>query len=399
MKQNIKQFHTIENYWTTPGWLGKRMLFLSGPRQVGKTTLVQSKLCTQPKAYFNWDARQVRIAFQKNPEFFAGTTAKWICFDEIHKRPKWKDILKGIYDVYKDQYRFVITGSARLDTFKKSGDSLVGRYFHTQLFPLNLPDFVKNDFQLPKQPENLIKWSQDLKDARELDDLLQLGGFPEPFFSGRESFWNRWSQNHTDLILTEDLRDLTRVIEVDKIETLLEMMQPSIGQLISNHRLAQDLETTHNSIKRWLQILNKLQLIFSVSPYSNHIRKAYKKEKKWYFMDWKKSENNLFENYIACSLYRAVRLYNDRFGEKMSLHFIRTHNGTEVDFLICRHKKPWLLIEVKEGQPEVSKAIHRFTEEFNIPCFIVTKKKNIFKKEKGKRIYAISWSKFGQVLP
>ncbi|OGQ08870.1 MAG: hypothetical protein A3G32_09780 [Deltaproteobacteria bacterium RIFCSPLOWO2_12_FULL_40_28] len=395
-------FHTIQNYWNSPSWLQKRMLFLSGPRQVGKTTLVTSTLCPSKESYFNWDNRKIRLDYQKDPEFFTNSQSKWICFDEIHKRPRWKDILKGIYDSQKDRYHFVITGSAKLETFKKSGDSLVGRYFHTHLFPLNLPDFHKTNFHLPKDPSQLIQAASDLHDATAMPELLALGGFPEPFFSGSESFWRRWSILHHDLILTEDLRDLSRITEIDKVETLLEILHPCAGQLISYRNLATDLETTHGSIRRWLEMLEKLQLVFSVPPYSKKIRRAYKQDKKWYFMDWGASTNNLFENYIAASLLRATTLYTDRFGEKMTLHFVRTHDGAEVDFLICKNGQPWLLVEAKEGAPDISRAVYRFVDELKVPCIVVTKKTNLYKKIKspGKQsIYSMSWAKFGQLLP
>lgn len=401
MKPFHEQFRTVEQYWTDEEWLGGRMLFLSGPRQVGKTTLVTSTICRRPEAYFNWDSRKVRRLYLTNPDFVAGIDAEWICFDEIHKRPKWKDILKGIYDEYKNRFRFVVTGSARLDMFRKSGDSLVGRYFHTHLFPLNLPDFGKNDFILPEKPESLITKAGDMSEDGTLKDLLRLSGFPEPFFAGSDTFWKRWSANHNDLIIREDLRDLSHIVEFDKIEHLMTMIGPTIGSTVSYRNIARELETTHASVRRWLDMLGRLQLVFSVSPYSKKISRAYKVEKKWYYIDWRAAAENVFENYVAASLLRATVLYTDRFGEKMSLHFVRTHDGTEIDFLICRGGRPWLLVEAKEGAPDVPSAAYRFAALFGIPCIIVTPRRGIFKKvpESKPAIYCISWSKFGKLLP
>lgn len=379
------------------------MLFLSGPRQVGKTTLVTQTLCRDKDAYFNWDTRNVRMAYLKDPDFISSVKTDWICFDEIHKRPKWKDILKGIYDEYKERYRFVITGSARLETFRKSGDSLVGRYFNTHLFPLNLADFKKTDFSLPDDAEEMILNASDMNEEEAtLNELLTVGGFPEPFFSGSEAFWKRWSSNHSELIVHEDMRDIANIVEFDKIEHLLEMIRPTIGNTVSYRNLAGDLETTHGSVRRWLEMLCRLQLIFSVTPFSKKISRAYKVERKWYYTDWRAAKENVFENYIAATLHRAVTLYSDRFGEKMTLNFIRTHDGTEIDFVICRDKKPWLLIESKEGSPDIPSAAYRFGALFGIPCLIATRKSGIFKKVIGsdkQKVYCVSWSKIGQILP
>lgn len=378
------------------------MLLLSGPRQVGKTTLVLSTLCTDKTGYFNWDNPQVRRTYQKDPQFISDLQSEWICFDEIHKRPRWKDILKGMYDTFQDRYRFIITGSARLETFRRSGDSLVGRYFHTHLFPLNLPDFQHADFSLPPRADTLLTQAAQTTDTDGLEDLLQYGGFPEPFFAGRDVFWKRWSQNHLDLILREDLRDLTKIVEIDKIAQLLALLKPCAGQLVSYRTLAQDLECTHGSVRRWLEMLHRLHLVFPVPPYSRKIRRAYKAEKKWYFMDWRASTQNVFENYIAAALMRAATLYTDRFGDHCTLHFIRTHDGTEVDFLLCREGRPWLLVEAKEGRPDPTSAVHRFSRELQVPCAVVTRKKNYCTKITEKAspsIYGLSWTKLGRLLP
>jgi predicted AAA+ superfamily ATPase len=391
-------FRSVETYWSDPEWLSERMLFISGPRQVGKTTKVQSFFDLDQTSYFNWDSKKVRLEFLKDPDFFSETNSPWICFDEIHKRKKWKDLLKGTFDTYKNNFHFIVTGSARLETFKKSGDSLTGRYFHTHLFPINIPDLVKNNFILPKSAHDLITMAASMSEFKNLDILLMCGGFPEPFFKGTESFYKRWSNQHNELIVTEDIRDLSTISEIDKIESLVEFISPSVGNLVSYRNLGLDIETSHTNVKRWMDMLHRVHLIFPISPYSKNIRRSYKSDKKWYFVDWASAKTNQFENYIAASLLRACELYRDRFGEKFSLHYVRTHDGAEVDFLLCLDNKPWLLIEAKEGSPDVSHAIHRFTAELKVPCIIVTKKSNINKKI-SPQIHCMSWTKLAQVLP
>ncbi len=402
----MEQFYAILKYCKSDSWLRERMLFISGPRQVGKTTFVKKYFCN-PENYYNWDLPLVRSKFRNDPLFFRENIegkGDWVCFDEIHKRPKWKDILKGIYDTSKEDCKFVVTGSARLDLFKKSGDSLVGRYFETHMFPLNLGDYRKEDFKEYRHGEDLIHEAFQGKKIDGLEDLLILSGFPEPFFSGSEKFLKRWSRQHNELITREDIRDLSKIIEYDKIEILLTLIQPKIGDTVSFLSLGQQLEASHNSVKRWLLALEKVQLIFSISPWTKKINRALKKEKKWYYHDWcMGGEEKKFENFVASSLYRAVTLWTDRFGDKYELFFIRTHDGAEVDFLITCNHKPWLLVEAKEGKPDITSACWRFSGELNIPCVVVTKKKNIRDKIQSKTskkvVYQLSVDKLLAVLP
>jgi predicted AAA+ superfamily ATPase len=255
---------------------------------------------------------------------------------------------------------------------------------------------------MPKEANLLLEHAADSADSDYLETLLNLGGFPEPLFNGSEAFWRRWSANHRDLILSEDLRDVSRFIEIDKIEALLEMITPTIGNTVSYSNLARDLETSHSSVKRWLEMLERLQLIFSISPYAKNIRRSYLQEKKWYYVDWRAAEENIFENHVAASLSRAAVLYSDRYGEKMSLHFIRTHDGAEVDFLLCKNKDPWLLVEAKLGKANLTRGVHRFSQELGIPCVVVSRQKRLCKKMNGLsggKIFCLSWSRLGRLLP
>jgi len=381
------------------------MLFLSGPRQVGKTTLVKAAMPIEPRLYFNWDSAQVRSAYRKDPAFFfkgEHHPEDWICFDEIHKRPHWKDILKGIYDQYRDDCRFIITGSALLETFKKSGDSLVGRYFNTHLFPINIGDFRKADFKLYASANDLVQEALEAPGNPVINSLLEFGGFPEPFYKGTAEFWKRWSNQHRELIISQDLRDLTRIQDLDKIEALLEMLVPGIGSPVSNAALGQDLEAAHSTVKNWLLQLEKVQLIFPVPPYSKKLRNVFKKEKKWFFTDWRFAGDNRFENYIASLLNRAVVLWRDRFGENFDLNFVRTHEAKEVDFLITLDGKPYLLIEAKKGKPDILPAYYQFAQKLKVPCLVVTQLEGYARPVKNPDLvpmFQLSASKLGHVLP
>ena len=196
-----------------------------------------------------------------------------------------------------------------------------------------------------------------------------MAAFQSLFFASSERFWKRWSLQHRELILREDLRDLSRIVEFDKVEGLLHLLGPTIGSTVSNANLAKDLETTPKTVGRWLLELNKVQLIFPLAPYFKNIRRAMRKEKKWYFHDWRAAGDAGFENYIAASLWRSVTLWRDRYGEQFSLHYLRTHDKTEVDFLIALDGAPWLLVEAKEGDPEPTRGIRRFTNELGIPVW------------------------------
>ena len=327
--------------------LKKKMVFIGGPRQCGKTHLAKELLkhFKSQKNYFNWDsAEDKKIILAK----------KWgaenlIALDEIHKYPKWKNFVKGIYDTEKESHNFIITGSARLDLYKRGGDSMLGRYHYWRLHP----------FTLNELPIKLSK-----KDA--FKRLMTVGGFPEPFLDSTERTARRWRKERFDLILREDIRDLEKVNEIQNIALLVDLLKARVGSLIVVSNLAQDLQVATNTVKRWIEILERMYLIFIVRPYTDKLSRSISKPFKIYFFDnadVEGDEGAIFENLVATHLLKKIQYIEDYEGFRQQLHFIRDKEGREVDFVITKDRKLESLIEVKWSDDQVSKNLIYFSEK------------------------------------
>jgi predicted AAA+ superfamily ATPase len=328
-------------------FVGKKILLISGPRQVGKTTL--SKTLFKNFDYFNYDRladRKKLIAEDWNRE------ADLVIFDEIHKMKKWKQWLKGIYDT-EIKTNFLVTGSARLDTHKKVGDSMAGRYFQYRLMPLCLKEFAKNKHRTPKE---------------NLDNLLQLSGFPEPFFSSSKSFYKKWRKTHLDIIVKQDISETETIKRITDLEFLIELMKPKVGSTLSYKSLCEDLLTDDKTVKRWLTIFENSYLLFKITPYSKNILHSTKKAPKYYFYDYPRIDDlgARLENLVALSLLKEIYFLNDTEGEDYSLHFLRDKDQHEVDFLIAKNKKPIIAIEVKTASTEISSGFLKLTNQLQL---------------------------------
>jgi predicted AAA+ superfamily ATPase len=397
----------IDFYAFNDSWLSDRMLFVAGPRQVGKTTYAKKKIAELGGNYFTWDDRKVRTAYAKDSDFFAKTTkaSELVVFDEIHKIKNWKNILKGAFDVYKDQFRFLITGSAKLDTFRRSGDSLVGRYFLTHMMPLSLGDLSNNNFQGFHSADDLLITAHNQSTSQinfrdEIESLVYLSGFPEPFFKSQETFTRRWQRQHRELLVREDLRDLTNVKNLDAVENLVNLLEPRVGSTCSIDSLAKLLEVDYKSVKQWLLYLEKIMLIYGIKPWSKKINRSLHKNSKFYFYDWSciKDVGARLENFVASQLLKICILYQDRFGYKYDLHYIRTYDGMEVDFLISCDSQPWLLVEVKNDKPDISPALYKFKEELNVTALVLTNQPK-FNERRKDGISIMSLERFFSLTP
>lgn len=388
----------------------EKMRFIAGPRQSGKTTLAQNflKKKSMLNLYYNWDQRDIRNRYYDNSYFYnddllkhPGDKKKWMCFDEIHKMPKWKNILKDIYDFDKKRVRLIITGSARLDMFRKAGDSLTGRYYLFHLFPLVLKEFInkkdcfyKPDIKINNYIENKLSSTKYYQE--ELDLLLKFSGFPEPLIESKENLALMWKNNYLDTVLKEDIRDLTNVKNLENVAKLAMILPSKIGTPLSVNSLVNDMEVSYPAIKNYLHLLDLGYFVFKISPFVKNVSRAIKKEQKYYFFDWTriKDKSFRFENYIAFELFTRVTFWKDHGYGNFDLHFIRNRSGQETDFLITVDQKPWLLIEVKLNEENI--ASHNITQAKmlgNIPLIQLIYKNKIAKII-SENIFVISASRF-----
>ncbi len=339
---------------------GHEMAFIAGPRQVGKTTVAW--MLTDDGIYFNWDNEHHRRLIMDGP----GSVAEKIglrqrpvvILDEIHKFPHWKIFLKGFYDTYAApaRMRVVVTGSARLDIYRKGGDSLMGRYFLYRMHPLSISEIVS-----PVPSENLLRPPAEIPDAQ-WDSLCRFGGFPQPFLRSNRRFYNRWKRTRRAQVFREDIFDISRIQEVRTIELLAELIARQAGQLTAYATLARSVRASEDSIRRWITILEDLYYTFAVRPWYSNISRALRKEPKFYLWDWGMLEDTgaRNENMVACHLLKAVHYWTDMGYGDFGLFFLRTKDKREVDFLVVRDDVPWFLVEVKTSDTGLNRHLEYF---------------------------------------
>lgn len=327
-------------------YLSRKIVLLSGPRQSGKTTL--TKMLDSSFEYINYDDEEGRKSIKAKSW---DRKKNLIILDEIHKMPKWKQWLKGLFDTEGTRPQIVVTGSARLDSYKKVGDSLAGRYFHYRLHPLDVRELVALNFEL--NPDVIV------------DRLMFVGGFPEPFLDGTKPFYNFWKKSHLDIILRQDLIDLEVVKNIKQIEILTELLKTKVGSPISYTSLAEDLQVSDKTIKRWLDVLENMYVIFKVTPFSKNIARATLKQPKYYFYDIARvpDEAARLENLVAASLLKEVQFRQDCIGENWDLHFLSKKGSGEIDFLITEDFIPKKMIEVKLSDDSPSKNFKLFSKD------------------------------------
>lgn len=329
--------------------LSDRMVFVGGPRQVGKTTFALGFLddpSTEHPGYLNWDVPASREPLLRGE---LPANQSMLILDEIHKHPDWRNLVKGFFDVYRGKRRIIVTGSARLDYYSKGGDSLQGRYHMYRLHP----------FSLVEIPE------------AGLDALLRFGGFPEPLLKAQERFWRRWQLERMHRVIHDDVRDMENVQEIGKLDLLATELPARVGAPLSVESLRKKLCVAHATVVRWLEIFERMYISYRIAPYGASRIRAVRKEQKLYLWDWSlvPDAGPRFENLVASHLLKYCHYVQDTQGYRMELRFIRDTDRREVDFVVLRDGRPLFAVECKSGQRRVSPHIFYFAQRTDIPRF------------------------------
>jgi len=343
----------------------RQMALVSGPRQVGKTTTCRSL----SDEYLNWDNADDRRLLLRGPASLAQALHLDILrakppvatLDELHKYTKWKGLLKGFFDSYGDRVRLIITGSSRIEIFRRGGDSLMGRYFLYRMHPWSVAESLRTD--LPKKE---VHASEEVRSS-DWDALWEHGGFPEPFLRRDTRFTRRWRSLRYEQLSREDLRETARVADLGTLETLMQILAEHSAQQLIYSNLAREIQVSVDTIKRWVDLLARLHYGFRVRPWFRNVAKSLRKEPKWFLRDWSGvlDDGARAETLVACHLLKAVEGWTDLGFGDFELRYLRDKQKREVDFLVVKDRKPWFLVEVKMSDKTLSPWLGYFQTQTN----------------------------------
>lgn len=336
--------------------LEKKIVLLVGPRQAGKTWLAKDIAREfRNSVYLNYDQildRKIIRAQSWLP------TTDILVLDELHKMEDWKNYLKGVYDTKQPSMKILVTGSARLDIYDQLGDSLAGRYFRHRLLPLSLAELIQ------------------VGENTDIDRLIERGGFPEPYLDESAIEANRWRLLYINSMLSTDIFEFDKIYNIKAMQLVFNLLRNRVGSPVSYQSLSEDIAVSPTTVKKYIQILEALFIVFKVTPYSRHIARSLLKEPKLYFFDTglvQGDEGTKLENLVAISLLKDIYARTDYFGEERTLHYLRTKDGLEVDFAIAHEENIEKIIEVKLSDFSVNKSLLYFHKKYKYPAIQLVK--------------------------
>ena len=347
--------------------LPAKMVFVDGPRQVGKTTLARLCLGSVPGVYLNWDNRDDRREIKAAR--WPGTRAL-VVLDEIHKWRQWKRWLKGEYDAHGARLQFLVTGSARLDTYRRGGDSLQGRYHHYRLHPFSVAELASPGVRRNTTPGRELELGVASASASgHAQALFEYGGFPEPFLAQSARTLRRWQRSRLERFFREDVRDLETVRDVTLVEQLADALPERVGSLLSLNALREDIEVSHRAVTHWIAVLDRLYHVVLLRPFPSRRFAALKKMPKAYLWDWTLVADPAarFENMVALHLLKFCHALQDLEGYNVDLYYLRDRAGHEVDFLVTFGRKPWFAVEAKLAETAIDPSLRYFRDRLRIP--------------------------------
>jgi predicted AAA+ superfamily ATPase len=340
--------------------LAKKLVILVGPRQAGKTWLAK-EIASEitPSVYLNYDQIQDRVIIKSQSWL---PTTKLLILDELHKMPDWKNYLKGLYDSKLSSLQVLVTGSARLDTYNYIGDSLAGRYFRHRLLPISLSEISQLKPHLDLSFEGYTS---------QIEKFIEQGGFPEPMLAENKIEAQRWRLQYVNSMLSSDIFTIDQIQNIRAIQLIFSLLQNRVGSPVSYQSLAEDVGISPTTVKRYIEILEALFLIFRVTPYSKNIARSLIKEPKIYFFDTGLvlgDSGAKLENLVAVALLKHCYAKVDYQAEEYALHYLRTKDGQEIDFAITLKDEIKQMIEVKVSDNSISKNIYYFQQKYKIPA-------------------------------
>ncbi|MHC5039670.1 MAG: ATP-binding protein [Planctomycetota bacterium] len=347
----------------------RQMAFLSGPRQVGKTTSC-GKLSD---VSLNWDDVDQRDILLAGPRAVAdrlhldrlAEKTPVVLFDELHKFPRWKTFLKGFFDTYGKEVRILVTGSSRMDAFRRGGDSLMGRYFPFRMHPFSAAETLTQDLPDPAQILRAPKKPR----SGEWEALWKHGGFPEPFLKRDPRFSRRWQSLRTDQLVRGDIRDLTQVQQLDQMESLVRLLADRSATQLVYQNLAREVRVSVDTVRRWIEVLRSLHLGFLVRPWFRRVTRSLRKEPRWFLRDWAgvAHPGRRSETFVGCHLLKAVEGWTDLGYGMFELGYLRDKEKREVDFVVVRDGEPWFLVEAKTSDAPLNRSLEYFQESLGAP--------------------------------
>lgn len=350
----------------------EQIVFIEGARQTGKTTIAKEILKHfELTLYLNWDNVKDRTLMLKGQDFVentklfteASSQKPLIIFDEIHKMPNWKNYLKGFYDTYKGKLKIIATGSSKLSIYKKGQDSLMGRYFNYTVHPLSVGELIKQSYKAATvlTPSSII-------DEKLFQNLFDFGGFPDPFVNKSSNFHNRWIKLRNQQLFAEDINVVEDIKNIQLLETLAYILKEETTSQLNYSKLAAKIQISDQTVKKWVNMLENFYYGFTIRPWHKNITRSIIKEPKFYLSDWSNIQyiGKKSENFVACHLKKAVNFWNESGNGEYGIYYLRDKEKREVDFVITKNDKVWLIAEVKHSNnSNLSKNLEYFQKLTN----------------------------------